>query len=210
MVFGECALVPVFVPGKHLFRFFVPGEHPNVPSFRFFVPEEHPPKSPFWKPPFCEPPIFVRSEKFRGRLRTPRGGVEKEGGGKPHHDREDQKLLWRGPKIFGRARSLVTVRFPPPIRFAPPPPHITAQKIAERKFTKFFEFTSRILPRILLRIFPEFLKSFRASFRGRRRPEKNHQKAPPLFNTKFPGRFEGRIHKSFFFLESGQSNFFVG
>ena len=29
------------------------------------------------------------------------------------HDRADQKLFWRGPKIFGRAR--------PPIRFAPPP-----------------------------------------------------------------------------------------
>ena len=28
------------------------------------------------------------------------------------HDRADQKLFWRGPKIFGRARSLV--RFPPP------------------------------------------------------------------------------------------------
>ena len=28
------------------------------------------------------------------------------------------EALWRGPKIFGRARSLV--RFPPPIRFAPP------------------------------------------------------------------------------------------
>ena len=39
------------------------------------------------------------------------------------HDRADQKLFWRGPKIFGRARSLV--RFPPPIRFAPP--HIMAQ-----------------------------------------------------------------------------------
>ena len=39
------------------------------------------------------------------------------------HDRADQKLFWRGPKIFGRARSLV--RFAPPIRFAPP--HITAQ-----------------------------------------------------------------------------------
>ena len=30
--FGECALVPVFVPG------------------------EHPPKPPFWKPPFCQHP----------------------------------------------------------------------------------------------------------------------------------------------------------
>ena len=39
------------------------------------------------------------------------------------HDRADQKLFWRGSEIFGRARSLV--RFPPPIRFAPP--HITAQ-----------------------------------------------------------------------------------
>ena len=39
------------------------------------------------------------------------------------HARADQKLFWRGPKIFGRARSLV--RFPPPIRLAPP--HITAQ-----------------------------------------------------------------------------------
>ena len=39
------------------------------------------------------------------------------------HDSADQKLFWRGPKIFGRVRSLV--RFPPPIRFATP--HITAQ-----------------------------------------------------------------------------------
>ena len=37
------------------------------------------------------------------------------------HERADQKLFWRGPKIFGRARSLV--RFPPPIHFAPPPYH---------------------------------------------------------------------------------------
>ena len=34
------------------------------------------------------------------------------------HDRAGQERFWRGPKIFGRARSLV--RFPPPIRFAPP------------------------------------------------------------------------------------------
>ena len=40
------------------------------------------------------------------------------------HDKADQKLFSRGPKIFGRARSLV--RFPPPIRFAPP--HITTQR----------------------------------------------------------------------------------
>ena len=44
------------------------------------------------------------------------------------HDRVDQKLFWRGPKVFGRARSLV--RFPPPIPFAPP--HITAQSLERR------------------------------------------------------------------------------
>ena len=37
------------------------------------------------------------------------------------HDGADQKLFWRGPKIFGGARSLVS--FPPPVRFAPPPYH---------------------------------------------------------------------------------------
>ena len=46
------------------------------------------------------------------------------------HDRADQKLFWRGPTIFGRARSLV--RFPPPIRFAPP--RITAQIAVRRGF----------------------------------------------------------------------------
>ena len=34
------------------------------------------------------------------------------------HDRADQKLFWRGPKIFGRARSLV--RDPPPYVLHPP------------------------------------------------------------------------------------------
>ena len=38
------------------------------------------------------------------------------------HDRADQKLFWRGPKLFGRARFLVS--FPPPIIcFAPPHPY---------------------------------------------------------------------------------------
>ena len=50
---------------------------------------------------------------------------------------------------------------------------------------------------------PNFLRSFRASFCGRRRPEKIHQKSPPFFNAKFPGKFEENIHK--IVLESGQS-----
>ena len=38
------------------------------------------------------------------------------------HDRADQKLFWRGPKIFGRARSLVRLP-PPPPTFCTPPYH---------------------------------------------------------------------------------------
>ena len=36
------------------------------------------------------------------------------------------------------------------------------------------------------------------------RPEKIHQKSPPFFNAKFPGKYEKNIHKMF--LESRQSN----
>ena len=65
-----------------------------------------PPKKGFWTPP--------RTLRF-----PPPSGVSALFSCTKMHDRADQKLFWRGPKIFGRARSLV--RFPPPIRFAPPP-----------------------------------------------------------------------------------------
>ena len=45
------------------------------------------------------------------------------------HDRADPEARWRGQKFFGRARCLV--RFPPPIRFAPP--HITAQHCTQNR-----------------------------------------------------------------------------
>ena len=64
------------------------------------------------------------------------------------------------------------------------------QKSCRTKVPEFFELLSRILPRILLRNFPEFSRIFRASFRGKRRPEKIHQKSPPFFNAKFPGKHE--------------------
>ena len=49
----------------------------------------------------------------------------------PRQSRQ-QKLFWRGPKIFGRARSLV--RFPPPPYVLQPPPHITAQLLRAMGF----------------------------------------------------------------------------
>ena len=73
------------------------------------------------------------------------------------------------------------------------------------KFPEFFEFLYRILPRILLRISPNFVRIFCALFPGRWRPQKFHQKSPPFFNAKSPGKFEENIHKSF--LESMQTKF---
>ena len=39
--------------------------------------------------------------------------------------------------------------------------YLRPEKVAERKFPEFFEFSCRILPRILLRIFPEFFEVLR-------------------------------------------------
>ena len=93
--------------------------------------------------------VFQETYVCRMKLKGRHGGVEKRGGRKASRmtplpkrgfgpplvryvfhspqvstTEQNKKLFWRGPNIFGRARSLV--RFPPPIRFAPP--HITAQE----------------------------------------------------------------------------------
>ena len=68
-----------------------------------------PPKKGFWTPP--------RTVRF-----PPPSGVSALFSCTKINDRADQKLFWRGPKIFGRARSLV--RFPPPPHtFCTPPYH---------------------------------------------------------------------------------------
>ena len=69
---------------------------------------EAPPKKGFWTPAHAvrfPPPSGVSALFFLYR--------------NPRQSRPE--VFWRGPKIFGRARCLV--RFPPPIRFAPPPYH---------------------------------------------------------------------------------------
>ena len=43
---------------------------------------------------------------------------------------------------------------------------------------------------------PNFSRIFRASFRGKRRPEKIHQKSPPFFNAKFPGKHEKKYSQN--------------
>ena len=68
----------------------------------------------------------------------------------------------------------------------------------------FSNFCPGFCPEFLSEFFPNFLSNFRASFRGKRRPEKIHQKSPPFFNAKFPGKYGKKIHKMF--LERRQSN----
>ena len=72
--------------------------------------------TPLPKRVFGPPPRTVRSP-------PPRSGVSALFSCAKIHDRAEQKLFWRGPTIFGRARFLV--RFSLPIRFVPP--YITAQ-----------------------------------------------------------------------------------
>ena len=77
------------------------------------------------------------------------------------------------------------------------------RKVAEREFPEFFKFLSRILPRILLRIFPEFFEDFSCFASWETETRKIHQKSPPFFNAKSPGKYEKDIHKMF--LEGRQS-----
>ena len=67
----------------------------------------------------------------------------------------------------------------------------------------FSSFRPGFSPEFSSEISPSFLRSFPALFASKGRPEKIHQKSPPFFNAKSPGKFEEKIHKSF--RESGQS-----
>ena len=84
-------------------------------------------------------------------------------------------------------------------------PFLRSEELQNESFPNFSIFRPEFCPEFCSEFSPKFLRSFRASFFcGRRRPEKIHQKSPPFFNAKFPGKFEEKIQKMF--LESGQSN----
>ena len=77
-------------------------------------------------------------------------------------------------------------------------------KLQSESFPNFSIFRPEFCPEFCSEFSPNFSRIFRASFRGRRRPEKIHQKSPPFFNAKFPGKYEKNIHK--ILLGSRQSN----
>ena len=80
---------------------------------------------------------------------------------------------------------------------------VRSGKSQNESFPNFSNFRPEFCPEFCSEFFPNFSRTFRASFRGRRRPEKIHQKSPPFFNAKFPGKHEKNIHK--ILLESRQS-----
>ena len=80
-----------------------------------------------------------------------------------------------------------------------------SEKLQNESSPNFSNFRPEFCPEFCFEFSPSFSRSFRASFRAKRRPEKIHQKSPPFFNVKFPGKHEKIIHKMF--LGSRHSNF---
>ena len=80
---------------------------------------------------------------------------------------------------------------------------VRSEKSQNESSPNFSNVCPGFYPGFLSEFFPNFLRIFRASFRGKRRPEKIHQKSPPFFNAKFPGKYGKKIHKMF--LERRQS-----
>ena len=85
---------------------------------------------------------------------------------------------------------------------------VRPEKSQNESSPNFSNFCPGFCPEFLSEFSPNFLRSFRALFRGKRRPEKIHQKSPPFFKAKFPGKYEKNIHK--IFLERTQSNYWLG
>ena len=100
--------------------------------------------------------------------------------------------IWTFPEKSGKHPGLETPRF------------IRSEKLQNESSSNFLNFRPEFCPEFCSEFSPNFSRSFRASFRGKRRPEKIHQKSPPFFNAKFPGKHEKKIHK--ILLESRQSN----
>ena len=82
---------------------------------------------------------------------------------------------------------------------------VGSEKLQNESSPNFSNFRPEFCPEFCSEFSPNFSRTFRASFCGRRRPEKIHQKYPPFFNAKLPGKHEKIIHKVL--LESRQSNF---
>ena len=104
------------------------------------------------------------------------------------------RLLWAIRFGFGGPIRLY-LRFLGRISDFRPVNLILGQNSCRTKVPRIFEF---FVPDFAPNFAPNFPRNFRgffrASFRGKRRPEKIHQKSPLVFNAKFPGKSEKKIH----------------
>ena len=75
---------------------------------------------------------------------------------------------------------------------------LRSEKLQNKSFPNFWNFRPGFCSEFCSEFSPNFSRTFRASFRGRRRPEKIHQKSPPFFNAKFPGKHEKKLFTKFF------------
>ena len=66
----------------------------------------------------------------------------------------------------------------------------------------------QICPGFSPRIFPEFFEDFSFFVSQETKTTKNHQKSPPFFNAKSPGKYENNTHN--IFLERRQSQNLAG
>ena len=82
---------------------------------------------------------------------------------------------------------------------------VRSEKLQIESFPNFSNFRPEFCPEFCSEFSPNFSRTFCASFRGRRRPGKIHQKSPPFFNAKFPGKHEKIFTK--FFWRAGKVRF---
>ena len=81
---------------------------------------------------------------------------------------------------------------------------IRSEKSQNKSSPNFANFRPEFCSRILLRIFPEFFEEFSCFILWETETRKNSPKIPAIFQCKFPGKFEEKIHK--ILLESRQND----
>ena len=74
---------------------------------------------------------------------------------------------------------------------------VRSEKLQNESSPNFSNFCPGFCPEFFSEFSQNFPRIFRASFCGKRRPEKIHQKSPPFFNAKFPGKHEKIFTKCF-------------
>ena len=75
--------------------------------------------------------------------------------------------------------------------------NIRSKKLQNESSPNFSIFCPEFFPEFCPEFSPNCLRIFGASLHGQRRPKEIHQKSPPFFNAKFPGKHEKIFTKCF-------------